>query len=284
MSVLARHSVNRAWRSALLLVGAIGVAMCVDSPTSPRSRNPQPANFAFAPQWESSAHQAVMALAADGLPLDRVRIVIVRPVHDTLKDTTVVMHAGDPPITLELTVKAVPEEQLSAGMQFKSGETILFEGTAAVVAHLAAAAASSTPTEIKVTYVGPGASATSVAVAPGAGIYSTTGAIQFSAKAFDSTKTELLNTPFIWSVNDAALGVISTAGLFTPSGKRGDVVVTAATLKGVKGTTTATLAPPPARSSSSAATIRLRRSRSNWRSRWWPPCSAPTSLGFQARP
>ena len=66
MSVLARHSVNRAWRSALLLVGAIGVAMCVDSTTSPRSRDPRPANFAFAPQWESSAHQAVMALAADG--------------------------------------------------------------------------------------------------------------------------------------------------------------------------------------------------------------------------
>ena len=45
-----------------------------------------------------------------------------------------VMHAGDAPLPLELTVTANLNESLDAVLQFKSGETVLFQGTAQVTA------------------------------------------------------------------------------------------------------------------------------------------------------
>jgi hypothetical protein len=246
---IERMARNRASRWTLPLLCAIAVVTCVDSPTGPGSRNAGFVNFAFAPRWQKSAHLSTTVLQANGLPLDGVRVVIVRPEHDTLKDTTVVMHEGDAPRPLELTVAGAPGDTLSASMQFKSGTTVLFEGSAVVVSHaLTETAGSVSPTEVTVSYVGPGASATSVAVTPHAGVYPTTATIQFAAMASDSAGTVLANTPFVWSVNDTTVGSISTTGLLTPSGKRGNVVVTAATLKDVpvKGAVTDTLAPPPA--------------------------------------
>jgi adhesin/invasin len=239
-------STRRSLRVLLVLVGALGAAMCVDGPTGPRARTPQPASFNLAPQWESSAHGAVLALADEGLPLDRVRIVIVRPEHDTLKDTTVAIHEGDPPLQLELNVTAFAGEKLDASIQFKSGETVLFEGGTTVTAQLLTAPGTTTPTPIAVVYVGPGATATTVAVSPATGTYPAIATIQFSASALADNGTVFPSTPFAWSVGDPTFGTITTNGLFTPSGKFGVVDITAETPKGLKGTATATLVSPVA--------------------------------------
>ena len=237
------------WRrvvgAPLWLIALVGLVTCVDGPTGTRVRSPQRAYLAFTAEWEPSAHAAVAALAVSGLPLDRVRIVIVRPAHDTLKDTTITMGPNDPPRTLELAIAAVPEESLGAALQFKSGETILFVGTSIVTAHPANFPASSaTPTVIIPVFVGPGATATSVIVTPATGSYPATGAIQFTAKAFDALNKELNGTSFIWSRSDPSLGAVNDSGLFTPNGTRGTVVVTAATYGAVKGTASASLVPP----------------------------------------
>jgi adhesin/invasin len=236
--------VRRAVRSIAALIGAVGVTMCVDT-TAPREGQPIRASFALAPEFSPAAHGATRALAAAGLPLDRVRILLVRGT-ETLKDTTITAHSGDS-LTVELTVGAVVGEKLGADMQFKSGETVLFEGTATVTAVPTGAtggAAASTP--IQVTYVGPGATAASVSVAPSDGDYVASGTISFSASALDDKQAAIANTPFVWTIDDATLGTIdANTGDFTPSGKRGTLTVTAATLSGIKGTAVARLFPVP---------------------------------------
>lgn len=238
--------IRRALRALALFSGALGVAMCVDGPTSPRTPEAHRASFAFAPVWESSAHNTAAALADAGLPMDRVRIVIIRPVRDTLKDTTVTLHVGDPPITLELNVVAITGEKLDAGLQFKSGETVLFEGTAQVVAQPAGVSGTSAPVDVDVSYVGPGATVTSVVVSPGSGTFLTTSSIQFTARATDVGGTEFPTTPLSWSIADPTFGTITNTGLFTPNGKQGTVVVTAQTPTVVKGTATVTVVRPVA--------------------------------------
>jgi hypothetical protein len=74
-----------------------------------------------------------MALLDDvGLPLDRVRVLLVKPAADTLADTTIAVQSGDS-IPLTLLVPVASGVTLVGTLQFKSGETVLFEGKADVV-------------------------------------------------------------------------------------------------------------------------------------------------------
>jgi len=246
-------SFNDFARPALVLAGlasAVFLATCVDFGTSPVAGSPIHASFALAPVYPANAHGAVKALADVGLPLDRVRIVITRPgTNEVLKDTTITIHAGDPAITLELTVPALAGEKLDAGMQFKSGETVLFEGHAPVTAlsPVATSGGGAAPVTITVSYVGPGAKAKKVIVTPTTSYLPANAPTTFTAQAFDSTDAAIPNTPFTWTLNDSTLGTIDANGGFTPAGKRGLLFATAATLNNVSGAAVDSLIPPAAK-------------------------------------
>src|SRR4051812_427906 len=116
---------------SLLAASAVAIlAACFDSSrtTMPSSR----ASLAIVPSFSEGATRAAATLAAAGVDFDNVRIVIVRPPSDTLKDTTIVFGPTTPPLTLELSVVAAPSEALSAGVQYSKGTTVLFSGTAPV--------------------------------------------------------------------------------------------------------------------------------------------------------
>jgi hypothetical protein len=186
----------------------------------------------LAPQFEPSASRAAAALAQTGLAYDRVRVIVVRPPTDTLKDTTITFHASDSPVTLELSVLATPDEQLSTTLQYESGTTVLFEGKATVTALAATTPlGSAKPTDIVVVYVGPGATATRLTVLPGAGTYASGTTTQFSAEAFDANNVVVPNTPIVWSVSDTSLASIDATGLLTPKVSRATLVVNAVSPK-----------------------------------------------------
>lgn len=237
-----RSLFRRAVQASVLIAGALGLVQCVDGPTSPGGSR---STFAFAPVWDSRASQTAALLDDAGFPLDRVRIILIRPPSEVLKDTTLVIHADDPPMDLGLTVPARPGEEVVLRLQFLSGTTLLFEGTTSVTT-VAPTAPNVPVVPVTPEFVGPGATAKTVDVGPASGSFSTSAPVAFTATVRDQNGIVLTGAVLAWTVNDATLGAISNTGVFTPSGKRGNVTVTASTPTSISGSATVGLLPPPA--------------------------------------
>ena len=233
-----KSSIRRWVHAILLSIGAVGLTQCVDS-AGPRS---EISTFGLTPVWNSRASHALGVLDEGGFPLDRVRIILVRPATDTLKDTTITFRRSDPAIDLALTVRVVPGVLLEATLQFKSGETLLYEGKATVET-VPLNRFNPTPSELPMEYLGPGSNATSVVVTPGSGSFPTAANVIFTGTAFDG-ETALPGTPLTWTVDDATMGAFTAGGVFTPSGKSGPVTVTATTPTDIAGSATVTLVAP----------------------------------------
>jgi hypothetical protein len=230
------------------LVLAASVVTCSDSPLGPGAGVPGRARLAFEPRFSSAALSALQLLSSAGLVVDRVRIVVVRPPSDTLKDTTVVFPVGVDALPLELTVTAVPGEQLGAGLQYQSGSTVLFSGTTSVVVRVSGAPGPTPPPTVEIVYVGPDKAATLLLITPAAGAFTTTDPVQFTAQTLDGAGAVVPNVPIVWSTSDAGIATISPTGLLQFTGTDGAVIVTAQTPKGLSatGALTFTLKGPPA--------------------------------------
>src|SRR5262249_16958879 len=96
----------RRWiQASLLAIGTAGLTQCVEGT---RGADSQYSTFGVTAVWSERASGALGVLDEGGFPMDRVRVILVRPVSDTLKDTTVTMHRTDPGIDLPLMVRVVP--------------------------------------------------------------------------------------------------------------------------------------------------------------------------------
>ena len=224
--------------TAVLAATTLASCMEMSGPTG-TSRT----SLAIVPRFSQGASLASATLAQAGLSFNSVRIVIVRPATDTLKDTTIVFSPTSPELTLELSIAATPAENLVAGVQFKQDQTVMFSGTANVKALPPTAATNATPVEVVVNYTGPGATTASIQVAPGAGVFSASANTQFTAKAFDAQNAEVSGAPIFWSVSDESKASISSTGLLTPTGNRGTINVTATAANGVSKSVEIQLAP-----------------------------------------
>lgn len=218
------------------VLSAVALTSCVDlfQSTSPGSGR---AALAIVPRFSESASLASATLAQAGIEYNRVRIVIVRPQTpptptDTLKDTTIVFTPTSAQVTLELAIVAIPTEALRAHVEFRQENTVMFSGTANVTALPPTASRATTPVEVEVNFVGVGSTATSVAITPGPGTYSSNNPTQFTARAFAGT-AEIAGAPIFWSVSDESKATISATGLLTPKGQRGSILVTARAPTGV---------------------------------------------------
>src|SRR5689334_22667680 len=196
-------SLIRRWiQGSLIAVSAVGLTQCVDSISGARSEF---STFGVAPVWSSGASRTLGVLDEGGFPLDRVRIILIRPVSDTLKDTTITIHRSDPQIDLPLTVRVVPGVTLEAIMQYKSGETILYEGRATVET-VPLNRPNPKPFDLPMEYLGPGKDAMRVVVLPSSGSFPTSANVLFTATAFNPADVALPGTPMAWTVSDATLG------------------------------------------------------------------------------
>ncbi|MDB4905525.1 MAG: Ig domain protein group 1 domain protein [Gemmatimonadetes bacterium] len=226
----------------------LGLVTCSDSPVAPGKGGA--AHLALRPTFSREASAAWQSLASFGLAVDSVHIVLRDPAGVVLKDTTVVFPAGADEISLELSVSLnVPEEVLTANIELKGGNTVLFTGTQNIVAHVGNSPTGgiTDPPPIAITYVGPGASAVTLSVAPRDTTVGGSGSVTYRFTTTNATGGNVVGTPVIWEVRDGTLGSINAAGVFSSSGKRGTTLVVAHTPSGLRDSTPVTVVPPAAK-------------------------------------
>ena len=191
------------------------------------------ARIAVAPVLPSEA-----TLAAFGLTIDRVRFVVVRPVSDTLADTTVALPPGATELALELRVPLVASpETLNVSVVALSGTIPLFAGTSPV-----RVPTPPSPPEIPVTtYIGPAAD--SVVILPRSPFLLLNDSLRLGAQAFNGG-VPVTQFFLSWSTSDPTAAPINSFGVLRAPAARGAVWVRARTPSGATDSVTATFTPP----------------------------------------
>src|SRR5262245_9282017 len=150
---------------ALLL--AVGVATCSEFRSSPLETSPGTGQLSFTPRF---SREAAAVYAQRGrfaaVNFDHVRIVLARPLSETVKDTTVEFNPSSPPKTLELTVKVDSAgEMFNVSLDYLSAGVAMFHGQATVPSYPVGQVPPQQPENL-LQYVGPGATVTRLVVAP----------------------------------------------------------------------------------------------------------------------
>src|SRR5947207_12531404 len=127
-------------RSLGTLALAVGVATCADAPVASLKQGGNGpvtgrgiGRISLAPVFTKAAQYVATHLADFGLTFDHVRVVIVRPVADTLVDTTIVFTPGSGDVKLDLTVTVLSGgEKFTGSIDYKSGDAVVFHGEGTV--------------------------------------------------------------------------------------------------------------------------------------------------------
>jgi hypothetical protein len=200
------------------------------------------ARVAVAPVLPSDAQ-----IAAFGLAIDRVRIIVVRPrpsaPPDTLADTTVDMPPDTEALDLNLRVPIVTSpESVTVSIVALSGTIPLFEGTAPVEV---SAGLVSEPTEIPVdTYVGPGSGVDSLVISPRTSFIYFGDSLRYQVLAFQGG-TPVTQFYVSWTTSDSSVAKVNGAGTLRAPRSRNDIRVVAHTPSGVSDSVLATFQPFP---------------------------------------
>src|SRR5262245_26623824 len=215
-------------RSLFALLLAVGVATCSEFRSSPLEPSPGTGQLAFTPRFSPEA-AAVYAQRAQfaAVNFDHVRIVLVRPPSETVKDTTIAFGPTSPPLTLELTVEVRGAgERFTVSIDYLSTGVAMFHGQASLPSHPPGAVAPQQP-EIILQYVGPGATVTRLVVAPKTANVIAPGGTTFTATAFDANNAVVPSVPLVWTTSDATVAAVNaTSGAVTTANKRGTGTVT----------------------------------------------------------
>ncbi len=247
----SRNSMSLPFRSLATLVLAVAVTTCADGARTGVSSPSQPgrrgvAKVGFNPVFSKSAQAAAANMDDFGITFDHVRVVLVRPVNDTVIDTLVTFKPGQPDLPLDLTVPSHGDgESFAASIDYTNPSGVVFHGEGTVQSH---APDQPAPPEQKITvnYTGPGANIDHIVVAPKTVTVIAPGVQTFTVTAFDDKNAPIASPQINWSVSDASLASISNTGLLTPTGKRGTVTVTALAITKATDNASATISLPPA--------------------------------------
>jgi hypothetical protein len=239
------------FRAIPVLIIAVGVATCSDTPpVAVKHSSLEPGGgaagrVAFQPIFSAAALQVAQGLGSFGINYDRVRVTLVRPPADTVKDTTLAFAPGGPDITLKLTVAVrSPDEVFDVGIDFLSDPSVVFHGHGRVRSH--APDQSAPPGEqIAIEYVGPGSNVAHIVVSPKTFTLPTDQSITFVAAAFDANNNPVAAVPLKWTTSDPSVATITDAGSMQALGSRGSVVVTATTPTGVTDGANVVVVPQP---------------------------------------
>src|SRR5215510_5130561 len=234
-------------RSLFALLLAVGVATCSEFHPRPLEPSPGTGQLSFTPRFSPEA-AAVYAQRAQfaAVNFDHVRIGLVRPPSETVKDTTIAFGPTSPPLTLELTVGVDSAgETFNISLDYLSAGVVMFHGQATVPSHPLGQVPPRQP-EIVLQYVGPGATVTRLVVAPKTANVIAPGGTTFTATAFDANNAVVPGVPLVWTTSDASVAAVNvTTGAVTTSNKRGTATVTATTPTNVSDNGTVTVSLPP---------------------------------------
>ena len=228
----------RVHRGLLALLLATGLVTCTsDRPTGPGRG--AVGYLAFRPVLVSPVD-----LTAFGLTIDSLRVAAIRPVADTVVDTTVFFDPNASSLTLKLPVELrSSSESFQLLLELRAGRVVLFSITDTVVVSAGAPDTAFTPTDT-LTYVGPGAGITHIQIAPGDSVVTENQTAAFRVVA-DADGTPVDSFYVSWSTSDTTVARINAAGLLHAPNVRGALFVRAVTPNGVQDSTRVTFIPVP---------------------------------------
>jgi hypothetical protein len=238
-------------RALSTLLTAVGVATCSDTPPTAVKHSSLGPNggaagrVAFEPVFSAAALQIAQHLSDFGLHYDRVRVVLVRPPVDTVKDTTIAFTPTGPDITLNLTVEVrSSDEVFDVGIDYLSAASVLFHGHGRIRSHAPDQPAPAQD-QVAIDYVGPGANVARISISPKTITLPTDQAVAFTVSAFDANSNPVSTVPVSWSASDPAVATINSTGSLQAGGRRGNLVVSAVTPTGITDRATVAVVPPP---------------------------------------
>src|SRR5690242_16180447 len=230
------------------LLVAVGVVTCSESPTNVRHGA---VSLALAPQFSPQAQAIYRSLAAFAVTLDNVHIVVRgEPVGDepgaVLKDTLVAFPATADQIAIELELQITGNEQtVVATVDLQSGSTVYFEGTQELVARVSDTVTQGEP--VAMSYVGPGASATSLTIYPIISTQPVTiaplSSTAFNVQVRDRLEHAVNGLPITWRTLDPTIATVSAEGVVTATNKAGSTTLVATGLNGISGQATVDVQP-----------------------------------------
>lgn len=245
----------------LIAGGALTMAMasCGREPSAPAvSGTPgvvRSQGIAFLTQFPAAL--PLFQAAGGAVEFTKVRILLNNPDGSVALDTVVTFPAGATELQLTLTVPlpaSAPASGVPLGLnldyQNASGVTVFHGGPVTVTAVPTRAGSGPPPPSqvtIPISYTGPGANATRVAISPKTLTVNTGQSFTFTAQAFDAAGNVLPNTPVVFTTNSASFATVNAAtgaGLAGPS--RGSATITAQLLTGPTDAATLTIQSPPA--------------------------------------
>ena len=228
----------RVHRGLLALLLATGLVTCTsDRPTGPGRG--AVGYLAFRPVLVSPVD-----LTAFGLTIDSLRVAAIRPVADTVVDTTVFFDPNASSLTLRLPVELrSSSESFQLLLELRAGRVVLFSITDTVVVSAGAPDTAFTPTDT-LKYVGPGAGITNIQIAPGDSVVTENQTAAFRVIA-DADGTSVDSFYVSWSTSDTTVARINAAGLLHAPNARGALFVRAVVPNGVKDSTRVTFIPVP---------------------------------------
>lgn len=237
--------------AGLMALAAVAIT-CTDAPTAPGAHRPgySAARLAMAPSFSPTATRAYSALASMGIAVTQVRIRLRTASGSLARDTTI-QFGSDDTLHIQLPVEIQGTEQSFSALieLLDANGTVLFAQTQDVIARAAGLPSAPSPV-ITLEYVGPGATALSIAVTPTDVTVPSGAEPVLTAVGTDASGNPVTSLLVGWSSSDATLASVTTAGSVATvhgTGRRGTVTITATTPTGVSGSARLSLLPLPGR-------------------------------------
>lgn len=218
------------------LFTAFALTTCTSEPTLPDGAGGYGV-VALRPQFPTDAN-----LAALSLPIDALRLILVRQPDDTVADSLVTFSVDDDTLRLGLRVRLKQEaETLQATLRLLSGVLPLFSGTTSI--EVRSGTSGGTPLSVPVTFIGPGSNIVSLLISPRDTFLTLGGLLQLALDARDGQGQPVTQFYAKWS--SATGSLINAAGVLNVPNLRGDNFVRAELPNGVKDSTRVWFVPLP---------------------------------------
>lgn len=223
--------------AALLSAAVLGTCTTDRSPTGPGAGGR--GYLSIRPVLASPVN-----VAAFGLTIDSLRVAAIRPVADTVVDTTVFFDPNAASLSLSLSVPLLTSpETFVLLLQLRAGTRVLFSGLDTIQVTTGTPDTASAAS-VTLRYTGPGSGLTSLHIAPVDSVVRLGQTQQFRATA-DSNGVPVDSFYVSWSSSNAALAPVNGLGVLQAPNVRGSVFVRAVTPNGVKDSTRVTFVPVP---------------------------------------
>lgn len=212
---------------------------CVNEPTAPRDGARYASGLRFNAIFPALLQ---MSGAADLVPFDRVHVLLHHSDGTVALDTTIVFPADKDTVALDLTVRLLPGTPVTGEIMtldlayLNAAGQVVFRGGPVSITAIPTLPGQSPapPVTIPVVYVGAGANAAFVRIAPRTLSVAAGAPFTFTASALDSSGTPIAGTPIYWTSLDPTRATITSPalGVGTALATRGTARIVAALING----------------------------------------------------